>query len=242
MAPPGDTAAACMRTPRTKVQIRNLAEASRAAALAAHAAAGLCTLARSATAARLLRSAEASARAATALLVAEAASSGVHPASVSVDRSASATEEDKSMSSGTRAARRRRRRRAREASKAAACAMPMAEDAHETPTKKARVQKKQKDTMPGGAFGSTGRASTARGAASESTASVHTSLPTSAAAATNALDPYSDKEWILTGLSARPELNGKHVNVSGYDARRDRYHVRVVSTGEEIWAEEANIR
>ena len=57
--------------------------------------------------------------------------------------------------------------------------------------------------------------------------------PTAAAAGAHAFFP--DRTGVLNGLVARPELNGSLVEVLAYDPGRERHHVRVRSSGEQVW-------
>merc|ERR1739841_481116 len=53
------------------------------------------------------------------------------------------------------------------------------------------------------------------------------------------MDPGTVVE--VSGLKARPDLNGKHGTVVAYAADRQRYHVNIIGTEEETYLRPANI-
>ena len=63
--------------------------------------------------------------------------------------------------------------------------------------------------------------------------------PTAAAAGAHSFFP--DRAGVLNGLVARPELNGSLVEVLAYDPGRERHHVRVRSSGEQVWVRGENV-
>ena len=195
--------------------------------LVAHAAAGLCTVARCVAAARLLRSAEATARAAVALLVAPPAGQPATPASVGPSLPAAPPP------AGTRSSRRRLRRKknnekadldSRADAKVAPC-VPLVPTAPALSAEAAAVCR--------GAAARVLKAHSSRERSpppSRTSSSSAQALP-SAAHGVDARLP-AGATVTFANLVSRPELVGMAGVVLSFDEATSRYAVKVVGSGE----------
>ena len=223
-------------------------EASRAAALAAHSAAGLAAAAGLREAARLLRSCEALARAATAALQSSTGAKMVRPDSTSAAGQATVGASEVPADSAAPAAGRRKKKKKKKKKSgdnsqdvvmaAAAVASQMSPHAPEflpgAVAASARVLEKK-----------TSRERSPRREASPkppSSALASTSLATLPVPDAGAGGFSVGQSALLDGLVARPELSGKLVTLRSFDAAASRWAGTIDDTGESIGVKVCSLR
>jgi hypothetical protein len=220
-----------MPTPTAIVHSSSI-EAARAAALASHSAAGLCAAAGSREAARLLRSSEALARAATAALLALPSLAARIPGSAEVD----AEKQEKKKS--------RRKKKSKQTAKVSenkdAEVLPMAngiQEAVEATLAQAPAPvrvlaaRSSRERSPRGF-----RKAPAAAPPSSSTSQVPVPAPVGA-------DAFAvGQAVILVGLVSRADLLGKRAVIKSYDATSKRFAVLVDATNESVRVLGANLK
>ena len=219
---------------------KHVVEAARAAALAAHCAAGLAASAGLRPAARLLRTAEALSRSAVAALTCPSPSL---PAAVAGSAGSPAVP----------SARARRRRNKKQKEEMSASAVPM--DVAQSPAAVDGASKVALAAPPpvlsavASAF-VPGKERTLKAQTSRERSPRRCSPPPSASSASALVGTVSGSASIglftvgqtamLGGLESRPELTGS-VSILSYDSVAGRYAVTVDATGEKIKVKEANL-
>lgn len=212
-----------MPTP-TAIVHSSCIEAARATALASHSAAGLCAAAGSREAARLLRSSEALARAATAALLALPSLAARSPGSAEVDAEKQEKQKRRKKKKGKQTAMVGENRDSE--------VLPMADGIQEavvaTPAQTAAptrvlAARTSRERSPRG-----GRKAPAAAPPSSSTSQVP--VPTSVGADAFAVG----QAVLLVGLVSRADLVGMRGVIKSYDATSKRYAVLVDATNESV--------
>ena len=243
-----------------KSELSALLEACRAAALAAHSAAGLATAFRERQVARMLRSAEALARAAAAAVSrppgkVTPAQAGVPARGASGPRSSGAPGPEHPAASDATSARPRRRRRKKnskvnktehlmvDVGGDSVVAMGVVDAPASSPagahaaTRPPRVleKKSSRERSPRRAV---------RALADPQRDQIVVGDSGAAATAAPVASPsFATKQAVVIGeLTSRPELSGCRAEVVSYDVPSGRYAVRLESTGEAIRVKGCNLR
>lgn len=223
-------------------------EASRAASLASHSAAGLVAGAGFREAAKLLRSSEALARAAVALLL-DTSTAAARSGSVGGSRTATTLEPEPVPDAATRAPSKRRRRRNKK--KGQVVALEPGDNMEDevlafvgtcdglsstASSPPARTLTSTRALVP--------RASRERSPHRQQGEQVLSSPSCSAVETSTGFPQRFSKDQIvlISGLASRPDLNGQRAAVLSYDIAAGRYAVCVVVTKEKLRIKELCLR